>query len=133
MTVRLIPGTTELTAPFWKAAATGSLAARRCTDCGTLQHPPMPRCAACHGESLAWVTLPPEATVYAYTVVHHPAHFALTDKVPYIVAMLETADGLKLVTDIVECAPEDVRIGMSVQLRFEQVADDIGLVHAAPA
>jgi uncharacterized OB-fold protein len=131
--VRLIPATTELTAPFWKAAAEGSLAVRRCAACGTLQHPPMPRCAACHGESIQWVTIAPEATVYAYTVVYHPAHFALADKVPYVVAMIETGDGLKFVTDVVECAPEDVRIGMPVRLRFEKVADEVGLIHAAPA
>lgn len=130
--MRIIPGTTELTAPFWNAAAAGSFVVRRCAACGTLQHPPMPRCAACHGESLEWVARSPQATVYAYTVVHHPAHFALADKVPYVVAMVETADRLKLVTDIVECAPEDVRIGMTVQLRFEKVADNIGLIHAAP-
>lgn len=131
--MRILPGTTEQTAPFWKAAAEGSLAVRRCGDCGALQHPPMPRCAHCHGESLDWVTVTAGATVYAYTVVHHPAHFALADKVPYVLAMVETADGLKFVTDVVDCDPDEVRIGMPVQLRFETVAEDLGLIHAVPA
>lgn len=131
--MRIIPGTTELTEPFWRAAADGTLSVRRCEDCGALQHPPMPRCASCHGESLEWVAISPTASVYAYTVVYHPAHYALADKVPYVLAMVETEDGLKFVTDVVDCDPDGVVIGMPVQLRFETVADGIGLIHATPA
>ena len=66
-------------------------------------------------------------TVYSYTVVTHPTHVAFADQVPYVVAVVELAEGPWLVTRITGCAPDEVRVGMAVRACFRQVADGITL------
>lgn len=124
--MRIIPGSSELTRPYWDAANDHRLVAQQCEDCGRLQHPPMPRCPGCHGERFTWRELGGRGRVYSYTVVHHPAHIALADRVPYVVGIVELDEGPRLVTSFLG-DPTAVRIGDSVEVRFEQVADGVTL------
>lgn len=129
----IIPATSDLTRPFWEGLARGEILVRRCLDCGCAQHPPVPRCVACHGEHFEWVALSGDATLYSYTVAIHAAHHALADRVPYVVALVDTAEGHRMVCDVLDCAPDAVRVGMAVRLSGEPVAPGIGLLHARPA
>jgi uncharacterized OB-fold protein len=68
-----------------------------------------------------------DGTVYTYTVVRHPTHFAFADKVPYVLAIVELAEGPRLVTALVGAAPEEVRVGQPVRVVFREVADGVTL------
>ena len=102
---------TELTAPYWKAAREGRLLVQECQDCHVLRHPPLPRCPGCHGSHLGWREVSGEGTVYTYTVVRHPTHFAFADKVPYVLAIVELAEGPRLVSALAGVEPDEVRVG----------------------
>jgi len=129
----IIPGVTDLTRPYWENARAGRLVTQRCRNCGRIWHPPLPACPHCHGTDIGWHEVSGAGTVYTYTVVRHATHAALADRVPYVIAIVELAEGPRLVTGIAGCAPEDVRVGMTVRACFREVADGVALPYFEPA
>ncbi|MEU2435221.1 bifunctional MaoC family dehydratase N-terminal/OB-fold nucleic acid binding domain-containing protein [Streptomyces rubradiris] len=106
-------------AGFWQGVAGGRLLIQRCTACGTLRHPWLPGCNACGG--LGWDTVEAsgEGTVYSYVVVHHPPVPGFDP--PYAVALVELAEGVRMVGDLVGVSYDEVRIGMPVRAGFRRV------------
>lgn len=100
---------------FWEGARQGQLLLRQCGSCGRLQHPPTPVCPACAATS--WTTLPAagRGSVYAWLLSHHPTE---PDAGPRIVVLVELAEGVRLVSNLVDVAPEDVHNGMEVEACF---------------
>jgi uncharacterized protein len=92
----------------------------------------MPICPKCHRTEIDWLAAAGSGTVYTYTIVRHPTHPAFQDKVPYVVAVVELDEGPRIVTNIKNCAVEDVRGGMRVSIFFEDATDRVTLPQAAP-
>ena len=117
--------------PFWTGGEKGELLIARCRACRLWTHPPQPRCPSCLGD-LAPEPVSGRATVHTYTINRH-AWFP-GQEVPYAIAIVELAEqtGLRLTTRLVGIAPEAVRIGLPVRVRFEQV-DDVWLPLFEPA
>ena len=132
----IIPAMTQLSAPYWEAVREGRLVVQECGECRQLWHPPLPACpnchCYCHGSRLGWREVSGRGTVYSYTVVTHPTHVAFADQVPYVVAIVELAEGPWLVTSITGCAPGEVRVGMPVRACFRPVAEGITLPYFEP-
>ena len=128
----IIPGMTELTRPYWAAAREGRLVVQACEACGRSWHPPLPSCPHCHRAKLGWREVAGTGTIYTYTVVTHPTHVALADKVPYVVAIVELSEGPRLVTGITGCDASEVRAGLPVQVHFTAVSDEITLPYFEP-
>ncbi|MEB2286279.1 MAG: hypothetical protein B6D46_04120 [Polyangiaceae bacterium UTPRO1] len=128
---RLKPPRGHDNAWWWDALAKGELPIQRCRECGVLRHPPRPMCGAC--QSLAWdhVAASGAGTVYSYTVVHHPK-FPGYDY-PLVCAVIELAEGTRIVSNLVGCSPADVRIGMPVRLSIEEVDGGMTLPFFRPA
>jgi uncharacterized OB-fold protein len=122
---RPAPVRTDDNAAFWQAAAEHRLVAQRCTDCGRFRHPPRPMCPACHSLSFAWVDLGGGGVVYSYAVLHYPQHPAFT--YPLVAALVDLDEGVRLVTNLVHVSPEDVRIGLEVQVTFEPTTNDMAV------
>jgi uncharacterized protein len=129
----IIPAVTDLTKPYWESARAGRLVTQRCRSCGRIWHPPLPACPHCHSTDIGWREVCGSGTVYTYTVVRHATHAALADRIPYVVAIVELAEGPRLVTGITGCAPDDVRVGMAVRACFREVADGVTLPYFEPA
>ncbi len=125
MSARLAPSMTADTQFFWGGLKEHRLLIQRCTACATLRHPPRPMCPACG--SLDWDTLEASgrATVTSCVIPHHPALPWFPE--PYVVALVELAEGTRLVTNIVGIDPHQVTVGMAVQVRFEPFDDDLVL------
>ena len=100
---------------FWEAVGQGQLLLRQCGSCGRLQHPPTPLCPACG--SATWTTRPASGrgTVYAWLLSRHPTE---PDAAPRIVVLVELAEGVRLVSNLVETAPDEVRNDMAVEACF---------------
>ncbi len=113
------PQATAVSAPFWEAAADGRLLLQRCEDCRGWQHYPRTLCAACWSPRLAWAEPRPTGRVWTFTIAHRPGHSAWEDAVPYAIAIVELDDGPRLLTNIVGCPPDAVRVGMAVAATFE--------------
>lgn len=129
----IIPGMTDLTRPYWDAAREGRLVVQECNGCGQVRHPPLPACPHCHGTDQGWREVSGDGTVYTSTIVRHPTHVALADKVPYVIALVELAEGPRLITGIAGCAPEDVKPGLPVRVTFRTVTGDVTLPYFEPA
>jgi uncharacterized OB-fold protein len=128
----VVPGMTELTAPYWEAAREGRLVVQECQECHVLRHPPLPRCPGCHGGQPGWREVSGEGTVYTYTTVRHPTHFAFAGKIPYVLAIVELAEGPRLVTAITGIGSEDVRVGLPVRVVFREIAEGVTLPYFEP-
>jgi uncharacterized OB-fold protein len=123
----IVPKPDGLTQPYWDGVKRGELRIQQCADCGHRWHPPLYLCPRCHSARVDWIAVGGRGVLYSYTVVHHAAHVAVADKVPYLVALVTLAEGPRVVSNLPGCRPEDVRIGMPVRLVFQQIADDVWL------
>ncbi|WP_234478639.1 bifunctional MaoC family dehydratase N-terminal/OB-fold nucleic acid binding domain-containing protein [Streptomyces sp. MBT65] len=105
-------------AGFWEGVRRHRLLIQRCTDCGTLRHPWLPGCNACGGPDWDTVEASGEGTVYSYVVMHHPPFPAFDP--PYAVGLIELAEGVRIVSNVVGVPYDKVRIGLPVRLEFRR-------------
>jgi len=104
---------------FWTSGQDGRLRFLRCQGCGFYLHPPIPRCPRCGSRDVAPEPVSGRGEVLSWTV-NHQSWDGSTE--PYAIALvgLPEQEGLRLTTNIVGCAPDDVHIGMRVRVTFEQ-------------
>ncbi|MDB5970077.1 MAG: hypothetical protein JWQ90_2527 [Hydrocarboniphaga sp.] len=117
------PAITDDSREFWTAGARNELRICRCGDCGYYLHPPVPVCRACRSMNVAAQTVSGRGTLASFTVNHQAWSEGFSG--PYILGLVEIAEqkGVNLITNIVDCALEEVRVGMPVQVAFEPVED----------
>jgi hypothetical protein len=122
-----LPAITDDTRPFWEACRRRRLAIQRCTACGTFRHLPSPVCFRCRSFAHTWAEVSGRGTVYTYAVVHRAFLPALAPAVPYVVAVvaLDDAPGVRLVSNVVDAEPDELRIGLAVEVCFEDVSDEV--------
>jgi uncharacterized OB-fold protein len=116
-------------APFWQACRERKLLIRHCNACQQFFHPPMPSCPHCGSTDVDWKEVSGEGTVFSYTVAHHAVHKALKGHGPYniVVVMLNDADDVRLVSNLVDSTPADIRIGMPVTVYWDEVENGMFL------
>ena len=124
------------TMEFWEGCKAHELRAQRCAICGTFRWPPHGICPACSSWDSEWVKLPETGRVCSFSVVHHVTAPAFAADVPYVVANItidETAGRVRLMSNVVGCRWEDVRVGMPVRAFFEDTTTDVSLPKFRPA
>jgi uncharacterized OB-fold protein len=128
---RLLPRLDDRNRPFWTGGEVGELRFWRCRDCGRWLHPPTPICPSCLSKDLAVEPVSGRGVVHTFTVNHQPWYPNLDP--PYVVAIVELVEqsGLRLTTNLVGIAPDDVRVGLAVRVVFEQY-DDVWLPFFEP-
>jgi uncharacterized OB-fold protein len=98
--------------------------------------PPAPLCSHCRSWDFEWAKLDGSGEVFSYVVVHHSVIPAFAAEMPYVVAQvaLDGTDGaVRMTTNIVECPPDDVSVGMRVEVDFDDVTSEISLPKFRPA
>ena len=116
-----LPQPDALTRPFWEACRRQVLEVSRCGDCGHSFLPPGPRCPRCWSTALAPFGVSGEGRVFSFAVYRRSYHPGLP--APYVVALIELAEGPRLISNVVDCAPEAVRVDMRVRVRFDDVGE----------
>ena len=113
---------------FWEGTRAGELRIQRCSDCGRFRHLPTPMCPECSSLEYAWTRVSGRGFVYSFVIVRHPVHRAIQEKeqTPYNVCVieLEEQEGLRICSNVLHVAPEDISIGMPVRVTFAPAADD---------
>lgn len=120
---RALPKVTDANAHFWRGGEHGRLQFLRCTPCGTWIHPTSPRCPACLSKQLEVQAVSGRATVLTYTFNHQPWVPSPDHPYPIAIVGIEEQEGVRLMTNLVNLANEDVAIGLAVQVVFEQHED----------
>jgi len=110
------PAVTRETQPFWEAAATGRLLVKRCTACGESHHYPRPLCPFCGSDRTEWREASGRGSVYSYSVMRRAP-------VPYALAYVTLDEGVTMMTNIVDCDLDAIRIGQSVRVVFKATED----------
>jgi uncharacterized OB-fold protein len=125
------PAITHDNAFWFEGARAGKLLIQRCASCGQLRHPPRPMCKACR--SLAWDTVEASGrgSVHSYVVNHHPRVPAFD--YPLLVALVDLEEGTRLVSNLVDVEPADVKVGMGVVATFVRFDDELTLPQFRPA
>lgn len=133
MNARLLPPVSDLTAPYWEAARNQQLVVQFCGRCEHRPFPPRTHCPACGAGDLDWRPVSGAATLHTFTVAHRPPHPVFADHGPLVIAVVELAEGPRLISNVVDCEPADVHVGMALRVTFEAVDDsDIRLPVFAP-
>ena len=118
----ILPAIDERNRPFFTS---GRLLLQACADCGKVQHPPEDVCRTCQSMNFGYQESGGTGTIFSYTVVHHPVHQLLHERVPYIVALVQLDDfpHVRIVGNIVDAAPGAVGIGAAVAALWEEITD----------
>lgn len=112
--------------PYWDGIAQGELRIQRCDACSRAVFYPRALCPHCHSDQLSWITATGKGTIYSYTVAHQ-AFGSFAKDAPYVVAIVELAEGARMMTRIVDAPRERIAIGVPVQVTFTPIAEDITL------
>ncbi len=126
---RILPRLDDRNRGFWTSGADGELRFLRCEDCGYYNHPPTPLCPRCHSKRQSYATVSGRATLHTFTVNHQP--WMPGPELPYVIAIVEfpEQEGLRLTTNLVNCAIDEVHVGMPVRVTFEHHPDPDGDVY----
>ena len=119
--------------PFWEAARQHQLALQHCRACNRLIFYPRYACPHCFSQELGWRPASGRGTVYSYTVVKSNAPSGFIADMPYVVAVIRLEEGVRMLSNIVECDLEQLRCDMPVQVTFERLNDEFTLPKFRPA
>lgn len=127
-----LPQPTPWSKPFWEGCKRHEFLIQKCKDCGKYIFYPKLFCSYCLSPNLEWVKASGKGKVYTYSIVHSypPTEFA--GDVPYIVGVIVLEEGVRLMSNIVEVSPEDVKCDMEVEVVFDDVTEEITLPKFKP-
>jgi uncharacterized OB-fold protein len=100
---------------------------QRCTACGAWRHVPRELCAACGSWSWEWARSSGRGTVFTWTVAVRAMHPAFQEAVPYAAVVVEMEEGVRILSRVTDCAPDELAIGMPVTVAFDDVTPEVTL------
>ena len=121
--------------PFWERCKAHDLSAQRCNDCGKFRWPPQAFCPHCYSWKFDWTKLAETGIVSSFVVVHYVSIPAFQEDAPYVVAHItldDTDDQITMISNVIGCPWEQVRIGMPVRVAFEDVTPEVTLPKFRP-
>lgn len=122
---RPTPTPTPTEQPFYDACQRGELLLQHCDHCEHVVFYPRTHCDACQGDALSWLPASGEGTIATYTVVRRGV--SADFPAPYIIALIDLAEGPRMMSQIIDADPDTVSSGLSVTVDFESWSDSIRL------
>jgi uncharacterized protein len=119
---RPVPEPDEASAPFFAGAARGELVLQHCGQCGAWMWPVKPRCVECWSPEVAWEPASGRASVYSFAIMHGAFDGFET---PYVLATVETEEGVRFVVNLEDVGPDDVEVGMPLEVAPVRLTDDV--------
>lgn len=120
-----LPQISADTRPFWEGCRQHLLKIQRCTGCGVFRWPPGYLCPKCLCSESQWVASQGKGRVYTFAVYHVAYHSGFQEEVPYVVAIVQLAEGPRMMTNIIGSDPGEVYCGMPVEVAWDDVDDKI--------
>ena len=127
-----MPAISSLNRPYWDGLKIRKVVLPKCNDCDRLWYPPAPFCPECWSRSFSWLELSGRGKVNSWVVFHQAYFSSFENDIPYSVAEVELEEGPRLLTNLVEVDDADIQIGMSVEIIFDDITDEVTLAKFAP-
>jgi uncharacterized protein len=118
---------------FWKGTKEGQLLIQECKQCGSKIFYPRKYCPDCWSSELSWSRASGKAKVFSYSITHAGVEEHFYEDLPFVLALVDLEEGVRMMTNIVGCPPEEVAIGMDIEVVFDHVTEDIALPKWKPA
>lgn len=128
-----LPKPDKDSAAYWEAARRHELVMQRCAHCYRFRFYPRSVCPYCLSDEFQWQRVSGRGVIHSFTVVHRPPHPAFRDRVPYVLALIKLEEGIQMMSNVVDCDPTMVRIGMPVEVTFDDITPEITLPKFRPA
>jgi uncharacterized OB-fold protein len=128
-----LPTPDDATRPFWDAARAGRFLIKRCRECGRAHFYPRPFCPHCWSTAVDWEEASGAASLYTWSVVHQNDLPPWPERVPYVAAVVDLEEGPRVITNVVDCEFDRLRVGMPLQVTFRPASDDVTLPVFRPA
>jgi uncharacterized OB-fold protein len=122
---RILPPATALTEPYWEGCREGELRLQQCERCSRFQFYPRILCSHCGHNHLVWRSASGRGRIASYTVMHRPVSTAYP--APAIIALVDLVEGPRMMSSVIDCAPEQVAVGAEVQVDFEAWSNEISM------
>lgn len=120
-------------AQFWEQCQGGVLHFQKCDSCNKFRHLPRNMCAFCGSPDWKWAPSKGKGKLYSWTIAHMPMHPAFVADVPYVAAVVELEEGVRMVSLLRSAVLEDLALDMPVKVQFERVTDAFQLPVFVPA
>jgi uncharacterized OB-fold protein len=111
--------------PFWEGCRAGKLLLQQCPECEAVRYPPRPMCPRCSAIGASWIEASGRGSIYSWVIPHHAVHPSLVDEVPYNVVMVDLEEGPRMVSNLIDTAPEQIEVDLPVEVVFETVDDEL--------
>lgn len=122
-----LPSLDGLSGEFYDFCRQEALHFQRCSDCQTFRHVPREMCAECNSFAWEWVPSTGRGVVYTWTVVERALHPAFVEDTPMAPVVVEMEEGVRLLSNMLDCPPGELEIGLPVQIAYEAVTDEVTL------
>jgi uncharacterized OB-fold protein len=129
-----LPVADPVTAPFWASVKAHAMQLQRCNGCGRSIFYPRGVCPHCFSDDLAWQPVAGTGAVHAFTIVHRHPSPAFNDEAPYVVALIELDEGVRMLSNLVEIEPDPakVKVGLPVEVVYDDATDEVTLPKFRP-
>jgi uncharacterized protein len=122
-----LPTPDDASQPWWDATAEGRLLIVRCRTCGEAHYYPRPFCPRCGADDVSWEEASGDATLYTWSVIHQNDLPPFGQKVPYVAAIVDLEEGPRMMTNVVGCDFDDLRVGMKLHVEFEDIGEGFNI------
>ncbi len=129
---KIFPRPNPETAVYWDACRKHQLMIQRCKNCNHYQFYPRIICTDCMSQEVEWIKASGKGRILSFTIVRRPVSKAYADEVPYVVALIKLEEGPTMMSNIVECDVDEVKIGMQVEVLFEDWSEEISIPKFCP-
>jgi uncharacterized OB-fold protein len=127
---RVLPDITPEMAPFFAAARRRELVVQRCRGCGAHRFPARDICSRCLAREASWERVSGRGTVFSFAIMHQAYHPAF--EVPYAVVVVELEEGVRMLSNVVDCPLSELAIGLPVEVVFEELTAEVTLPKFRP-
>jgi uncharacterized OB-fold protein len=128
-----LPTPDDYTRAWWDAARDGKLLVVRCRQCAKAHFYPRPFCPRCGSEEVGWEEASGAATLYTWSVVYRNDLPPFNEMVPYVAAVVELAEGPRMMTNVVGADPGSLKVGMRLEVEFRALDEGFAAPVFRPA
>ncbi len=127
-----VPVPDDISAPFFDGARNGKLMLQHCGACGTWSFPVRERCPHCFAVELEWRAASGRGTLYTFAIMHQVMNPGFAGAVPYNIAQIDLEEGVRITSNVVGIPNDALKIGMTLEVTFEDVGQDVSLPKFRP-